>query len=690
MNSRGWQLSRYRPVLLLAVASLIPVVVLAAVMGRFFIVEQQTALDDQLRAEATGLAASLQRELDAQIKLLTIVAESPRLDPPISRPAFTELARRLRERITEWEQIRISDGSGNVVLSVPDLPNEKRKIVEMESHDRVFHDGDPAVGKVALGQGGKAAFALRVPIERKDKVRAVLSAVVRPAIITELIYKSGLPLGWTAWIVDGQNRLISSTGNPALAGSDADNFASFSGQGFGLGRLKDGTDIRIAEVSLLTTPWRIRVALPVREYEALSRKATIILVSASFFTMLLSGVAVFLFLREARARNAERESIANWQKMDALGKLTGQAAHDFNNLLMVFQSGVEGIKRRRQDEQRVTQLLAHMSDGVARGKAMTQRLLSFSRRSNQGAERIDLDLKLPEILPLLRQAANDTITLAWKVAPDVWSVHADPVALEIALINLITNARESMEKGGSVTISASNMVDAKALETNLQGEFVAITVSDTGAGIAPQHIARIFEPFFSGKTGKVGLGLTQVHSFAKAHGGSVKVVSLPGRGSAFTLILPKSKEERPLSANDPPSDIRLPKTMLIVDDTASSLESARLSLEGLVPTLFTASSGEEALEVLNRQAGIEAVLTDIMMPGMSGIELAARVASIRTTLPVVLMTGYSQNYEEGADLGRPVIAKPFKLQDLAEAISVATSHRERSNVITLHSTRQEK
>lgn len=682
-------MTKFRPVLILVVASLIPVVVLSAVLGRFFIREQQASLDQQLRSQAATLASSLQQELDAQIKLLTTVAESPRLDPPISRPAFTELARRLRERIPEWEQLRVSDGEGNVVLSVPTLENDQRKIVEMPSHDVVFREGVTAVGKIALGSGGKAAFALRVPIERKDKVRAVLSAVVRPTIITDLLFTAGLSSNRTWWVVDQQNRLISSTGNPALAGGDADAFATFPHQGFGIGRLKDGSELRVAETKLSDTPWRVRVALPVQEFEALSQKATLLLIAASSFTLLLSTVAIVLFLREARARSVERETIANWQRMDALGKLTGQAAHDFNNLLMVFQSGVEGIKRRRHDEQRVTQFLNLMTDGVARGKSITQRLLSFSRRSNQGAERIDLDVKLAEVLPLLRQAANDTISIRLEVAPDIWLVHADPVALEIALINLITNAREAMDAGGEITICAINVDDTKVHDPGLSGEFVAISISDTGSGIASHELTRVFEPFFSKKSGKIGLGLTQVHSFASSHGGAAKANSMPGRGSEFTILLPKSKEARPSNEAAEPFDLRLPSSVLIVDDTAASLEAARLALDCLVPKLLTASSGEQALELLKQHPEIQAVLSDIMMPGMSGIELASRIARDYHGLPVVLMTGYSEKFEEGSDLGRPVIAKPFKLEDLADAFTSSTSEKPASNVIPMNSARAE-
>ncbi|WP_029619621.1 ATP-binding protein [Pseudorhizobium marinum] len=680
-------MSRTRPALLLLIASLIPVIVLAAAVGRYFIQEQQRDLDNEVHERASVLAAALQRELDSQVKLLTVVAESPRLDPPISRRPFTEIVRRMRERIPEWEQVRISDKEGDVLLAVPPMKDgTARRVVDLPSHEIVVRDGAPVVGDIALGPGGNAAFAVRVPISREDRVRAVLSAVIRPTIVTDLLYGNGLPPSWAAWVLDGRGRLVTSTGAPALAGGEATAFATFSGSGFGLGRLNDGVELRVAEAALQGTPWRVRVGLPVSEYQALSRKASLLLAGASCFTLLLSGSAALLFLREARARNRERETIANWQRMDALGKLTGQAAHDFNNLLMVFQSGVDGISRRRHDEQRVTQLLTHMASGVARGKTITQRLLSFSRRSNQGAERIDLDVKLAETLPLLQQAANDSIVIVTDVAPETWSVHADPAALEIALINLATNAREAMTSGGELRISTRNVADGRAEDPELRGEFVAITVADTGTGIAADALRRVFEPFYSEKKGSAGLGLTQVHSFAKGSGGSVSAVSLPGRGSAFTILLPRSREERPGQDAVDAAANELPRSILIVDDTPSSLESVRLSLETLIPEIVSASDGSQALRLLRQRPDLEAVLSDIMMPGMSGIELAAHIAQTDRRLPVVLMTGYSDKLEGGSDLGRPVVAKPFKTEELADAFAKARGAVNSTNVIPLKAT----
>lgn len=676
-------MNRTRPALLLVTASLIPVIILAAVMGWFFIREQQKNLDDSVRGRAATLAGVLQRELNSQMQLLAIVAESPRLDPPIVRSAFSELARRLRERVPEWEQIRVSDLEGTVVLAVPPVQGSKR-VVEIESHETAVRTAAPVIGNVAMGPRDQPAFPIRVPVIRKDKTRAILSVVMRPTVVTNLLYSSGLPETWTAYVVDGQDRLVASTGSPALAGKPATEFAAFSGGSFGSATTTSGATLQMAEVPLDTIPWRVRIGLPLAEYERLARNATMLIAVASLCTILLFGSAAFLFQREVRARNRERESMANWQRMDALGKLTGQAAHDFNNLLMVFQSGVEGIKRRRHDEQRVNQMLSHMSEGVTRGKAITQRLLSFSRRSNQGATTVELDLKLAELAPLLRQAVNDTVVMDIKLPDDIWPIHVDPAGLEIALINLLTNARDALGSGGHVTISARNVPDGKAEVPTLHGSFVALTVSDTGRGIAPDDLGRVFEPFFSTKNNNgTGLGLTQVHSFAQGSGGAVKVTSVVGHGSAFTLLLPKSNEQR-IPTDDTRQSLDLPQTILVVDDTPSSLESVRLALEELVANVITASSGREALDILEHQPGIEALVSDIMMPGMSGIELADEASRRHRRLPIVLMTGYSDKLEAGAEIGRPVVGKPFKVEDLASALGAAKAAiAEPVNVIRL-------
>ncbi|SFB64692.1 Signal transduction histidine kinase [Rhizobium sp. NFR07] len=660
-----------RPAFLLLCAALIPMLVLAALMGWFVISERQTALADGIQDRASMLAAAVQRDLETQIQLLSLVAESPRLDLPVSRSSFAETARRLKARAPQWQQIRVTNDEGDVVLSFPPLATSaSRKVVDQESHERVVSSGVGLIGNVLLGSGGKAAFAVRVPIQRNDRTKAVLSAVIRPEMIAEILRNGGLPHDWTAWVTDSRNRLVAATVMSDLEARPVSEFANaVEGDRF---QLFDGSSLQTAGALLEGTPWRVHVGLPSAVYERPAQQAILLLIAAGALIAFLCAVATVLLYRELRARTAERESVANWQRMDALGKLTGQAAHDFNNLLMVFQSGVEGIERRRDDEERVSRLLNHMKEGLSRGKNITRRLLSFAKRSNQGAEHIELLIKLEDMAPLLKQALNDSILIDMNLPDDLWPIYADPVGLEIALINLLTNSREAMTGGGRVTVTARNVPEGSFEDRRVQGPVVAITVTDTGSGISPADLERIFEPFFSTKQGRgPGLGLTQVYGFALGSGGIVKAASLPGHGSAFTLLLPKSKAPSLTEGNVPYS--QFPQSVLIVDDTPASLESARIALDGLVANIITARSGAEALDFLQSRRGIEAVISDIMMPGMSGIELAEEIFRRRPELPVVLMTGYSDKLEAGVVISRPVVAKPFATKELAAAFAVSRS-----------------
>lgn len=671
-----------RPAFLLLCSALIPALLLATFMGWYVIRERQAALVDALQDKAKLIAAAVQRDLETQIQLLSIIAESPRLDLPVARSSFAETARRLRARAPQWEQIRVSDDDGNVVLSYPSLSAfASRKVVDQESHDRVLKEGVGLVGNVVVGSGGKPAFAIRVPIQRNEQTRAVLSAVIRPEMIASILKGSGLPRGWSAWVIDSQDRLVAATVTSNREAQPATNFGrAIEAERF---ELFDGSSVQTAGTPLLGMPWRVRVALPSVDYTRPAEQAVLLLVVASALIVLLCASAAFLAYRELQARTVGRESMANWQRMDALGKLTGQAAHDFNNLLMVFQSGVEGIERRRNDEERVTRLLGHMKEGLTRGKSITRRLLSFARRSNQGAEHTELRAKFQEMTPLLRQALNDSIVFETNLPVDLWAIHADPVGLEIALINLLTNSREAMPDGGTVTITARNVPEGSFEDERIHGPVVAITVVDTGSGISSADLQRMFEPFFTTKlNGGPGLGLTQVHGFATSSGGVVRGASLPGRGSAITLLLPKSNASSQIVESSLYTD--LPKCILIVDDTPASMESTRVALDGLVGEVITASSGLEALQLLQRKPDIDAVISDIMMPGMSGIELAEEIARRKPELPVVLMTGYSDKLEAGAAVSWPVLTKPFAIKELAAGLLKARlSVPDLTNVVRL-------
>ncbi len=652
-------------------------------MGWYFIGEQQRGLDADIRDRALILANALQRELATQVQLLSVVADSPRLDLPVSRTSFAETARRLKDQIPEWQQIRVSNTDGDVELSFPPLSvSAPRKVIDTESHDRLLRTGAPVVGDIVAGPQGSTAFAVRVPIRRNGRVKAVLSAVNHPDAIAQIIRQTGLPKEWTFWIVDSKDRIVTATGSPNFSGMASTSFAQ--AQKDSLFLLSDGTTLQTAEAEIDGLSWRIRVGLSSSQYDRLARQATILMIAASLVTIVLSTIVAMLFYRELRARTTQRESLANWQRMDALGKLTGQAAHDFNNLLMVFQSGVEGIERRRNDDERVSLLLNHMRDGLVKGKSITRRLLSFARRSNRGAESLNLETKIKEISPLLKQALNDSVTIDINVPAETWPIHVDPVGLEIALINLLTNAREAMSLGGSVSISARNVTDGTVEDRRAKGQMVALTVADTGKGVAPADLDRIFEPFYSTKDdGGPGLGLTQVLGFAEASGGTVRATSLLGHGTAITILLPRSGTKGPTITEDA-MKLRLPACVLIVDDTPSSLESARVALEGKISSIHLAETGLEALAIAEKYHEIDAIVSDVMMPGMSGIELAETLAKSRPDLSIVLMTGYSDRLEAGARLPWPVLMKPFAQKDLLDALAMSVSSKpDYRNVVPL-------
>jgi len=686
---KSWWSSRpdwrtLRTFLLLLLCALIPIVVMGGILGQSLTDKEKAALDDAIYRKASRYGFALSRELETHIQLLSVLSESPRLDPPFQTAEFTKIAERLRVRIPVWEYVRLTDLRGNIVVSVPALADRSRTntVVDLESHNAVVAAASALIGNISRGPHGLPAFPIRVPVLRQGKVVAILSAVIRPQAVINVFKANGLPEGWVGWVEDNKGRLVAaSTSQLALLGGPAAAFVKHEQSGemaFLTGEHVEGQKLRISLAPVAGSNWTVYCAMPLSRYAQATQRGFLTMLAVGSFALLLSLAAVFLFMRELRARRRDEEAIASGYRLDALGKLTGGIAHDINNLLMVFQSGTESIKRRRNDERRVDQILEGMQQAVARGKTLTQRLLQFSRRSNQDAETISIYARSPSITDLLRQAAQDTVILITEFEPALWEVTVDPGAFETALINLVTNGREAMPEGGDITVTARNVQEMSAETPKLKGPGVAITVSDGGSGITPDVLPRVFEPFFTTKPdGGPGLGLSQVYSFALRSGGVVTIASVPGRGSAFTIYLPRAKSS--VDAADRKSAItgELPRSILVVDDNATSLAVTKSALEDHGIEVTAASSGSAALDILRRQHNFQVVLTDIRMPGMSGIQLAHVIQRDYPAIGVSLMTGYSEELESGISVSFPVLTKPFTQERLIEALLQASS---RTNV----------
>jgi PAS domain S-box-containing protein len=374
---------------------------------------------------------------------------------------------------------------------------------------------------------------------------------------------------------------------------------------------------------------------------------------------------------EESLRKAQ-EQLAQQQKMEALSQLTGGIAHDFNNLLMIVSGQTEMLKRRITSDKdaRALDLIAH---AVKQGARLTRQMLAFARANPQSYAVVNLVERINTYRELLESSARGDITFVVSVDPDVWLVFVDPGEFDLALINLAVNARDAMAGGGTITLRMQNVVFENDSEIGLRGEFVAISVADTGPGIAPEHLSRVFEPFFTTKdAGKgSGLGLSQVYGFARHSGGTVQVRSEPGRGATFTIFLPMSRKTSTSeqAAAEPAEQHAPPKgTVLIVEDDAMVADVSAALVQQIGYRTLVAASAREALDMLTREADIVLVFSDIVMPGnMDGVQLARTVRERFPQVPVLLTSGYAR-VAEGAAGEFSILRKPYELSALSRAV----------------------
>jgi two-component system NtrC family sensor kinase len=383
---------------------------------------------------------------------------------------------------------------------------------------------------------------------------------------------------------------------------------------------------------------------------------------------------------ETTRRTAAEKALRESQRMEAMGQLTGGVAHDFNNLLMVVSGNLQILRRREGMEAHERQLDA-MAQAVQRGTTLTRHLLAFSRRQALTPSAIDLDEAMPALCELLSHSLRENMRLSCHVAPGTWPVQADRAELELALLNIAVNARDAMPAGGTLTVAVRNATvdDLVSLGGSMAGEFVLISVHDTGEGIPAEVLPRVFEPFFTTKPpGRgTGLGLSQVYGFSRQSGGTVTLQSPPGRGTTVTLWLPRSLEA-PVAAALPatPSEPQGAGNILVVEDDATVSGVLAELLEELGFTVATAASGTAALEKLHAGPRVDLLLTDVVMLGpMNGLQLARTVRSRFPAMPVIVMTGYAAEMTRIGAEGFRVLTKPFDLATLSRAIESAMAQR---------------
>jgi len=386
-------------------------------------------------------------------------------------------------------------------------------------------------------------------------------------------------------------------------------------------------------------------------------------------------------------RRLIERTLAQSQKMDALGQLTGGMAHDFNNILGVIIGNLDLVKPLLGANALAAELCAEARDGAVRCADLIRRLLAIARRQSLRPDRLDVNTLVSDVSRLLGRTLGEHITLTLELDATLWPVRVDVSQLEAALVNLATNARDAMPKGGQLTITTRNTtLDSSYASQHVDvtaGDYALIEVCDTGTGIPPEIIARIFDPFFTTKApGKgTGLGLSMTFGFVKQSSGHMSVYSEPGLGTTFRLYLPRSESGQTTKVNVPISDVIVggDETVLVVEDNAQLRRTAERQLTELGYTVHEADSALSALTILSGGEKVDLLFTDVVMPGsMDGLDLAYRAMRLRQGLKVLLTSGFPGG--RGADqrvANSPfrLLGKPYSLMELAQAVRLVLDNR---------------
>jgi len=387
--------------------------------------------------------------------------------------------------------------------------------------------------------------------------------------------------------------------------------------------------------------------------------------------------------RQLRAQIQERErveaTLQQMQRLEAVGQLTAGVAHDFNNLLTVILTSASFLQNDLEQgapAERSLRRLQYIRESGERGATLTSQLLAFARRQQLAPTAIDLNDTLINLLSLLKSTLGGSVSIATDTQANIWHALVDPTQIEMIILNLAINARDAMGDSGRLTLGTRNVVitePALRAEDPSPGEYVVLSVTDTGTGMSEEVLSKAFEPFFTTKeVGKgSGLGLAQVFGFAKQSGGGARIESRPGVGTTVKVFLPRTappEELEPTAALSAGSHAdNSQHRILLVDDDHSVREVTAQMLQNLGFAVTEADGGDQALQLLGEGIEIDLLLADFAMPGMNGGELARTVRVRHPELPVIFVTGYAELCELGM-AGYSIIQKPFREDQLANKL----------------------
>ncbi|MCD0423764.1 PAS domain S-box protein [Rubrivivax sp. JA1024] len=417
------------------------------------------------------------------------------------------------------------------------------------------------------------------------------------------------------------------------------------------------------------------------EVEAVRRDGSPIALEVSMTALPVEGrFVVNAFMRDLTEKIAFEEQLRQSQKMESIGQLTGGIAHDFNNMLTVITGTIDIISDGVADQPQLAAIAKLISEAADRGSELTRLLLAFARKQPLRPDETGVNALLAGLQSLLRPTLGERIEVETVLAPDTWPIYVDRGQLESALVNLAVNARDAMPKGGKLTIETSNvMVDpdlGKRLGDLAPGDYVMISITDSGSGIPEAIRNKVFDPFFTTKeVGKgTGLGLSMVYGFIKQSGGHITLDSEEGQGTTFRLYLPRAQAEVDADAapSIEPNPVGGTETILVVEDDAMVRSYVNAQLKSLGYTTLSVSNAAAALSIGESDTAFDLLFTDVVMPGaMNGVQLAVEMAKLRPGLKVLYTSGYSENaliHNDRIDSDVLLLSKPYRRSDLARMI----------------------
>ncbi len=655
-------------------AILLPVLILIGLQLYLLTNEARRDVERLSAARAHEIAAIAEARAIAEMTLVTVLASSASL-PAADIAETYRLAGALAAASGIWKTVSLADPSTGVERFDLRRPLSSGPMAMSRSATAAAAGVNrPTIGGVEPDGAGGFAVMLRAPVIRDGVVRYVVTVGVDPSVFHATV-AARASAGSVVAVVDRSGKIIArSLDHNRRLGHPASRFVrqavARGGNGLYRGVTLDGLANYTAYVTAPTTGWSAHVAVPSRLIDGPRRLSFVIWGVVAAGCLLISGLIIWLILRDMGLRRQEEQRLQQAQKMEAVGQLTGGIAHDFNNLLTAIIGGLDIVLKRSAADAPNRRYLEGALDAAVRGAKLTSRLLAFSRSQRLALEAVDVEAVIADMSELLAQSLGPGITVKVQVAPDARWVTTDKNQLELALLNLAVNARDAMPEGGTLEFS-TRAVGAE--NPRASAHRVEITVADNGQGMPRDVAARAFDPFFTTKDVNrgTGLGLAQVYAMAKQSGGGTHIESVPGQGTRVSLLLPPATpvETAPRDVRpDAPINAGAGQTVLVVDDDDSV---RRIVVETLRDRGFVVSETGDGGMALAQLAHTrpDLLIIDFLMPGLNGAAVALKARELDPTQKVLFVSGYMDTDAIDAALpNAPVLRKPFDGDQLVAAV----------------------